>query len=41
MTAMFFDGSKFREHFFENGHPRNNPVKLFQNRTSSFRGEDF
>ena len=26
---------------FEKGHPRNNPVKLFQNQTSGFRGEDF
>ena len=26
---------------FEKGHPRNNPVKLFQNLTSGFRGEEF
>ena len=26
---------------FEKGHPRNIPVKLFQNLTSSFREEDF
>ena len=26
---------------FEKGHPRNIPVKLFQNRTSGFREEDF
>ena len=26
---------------FEKGYPRNIPVKLFQNRTSGFRGEDF
>ena len=25
---------------FEKGHPRNIPVKLFQNRTSGSRGED-
>ena len=27
--------------FFERGHPRNIPVKLFQNLTRGFRGEDF
>ena len=27
--------------FFEKGHPRNSPVKLFQNLTSSFGEEDF
>ena len=27
--------------FFEKGHPRNIPVKLFQNLTSSFREQDF
>ena len=26
---------------FEKGQPRNIPVKLFQNRTRSFREEDF
>ena len=26
---------------FEKGHPRNISVKLFHNRTSGFRGEDF
>ena len=26
---------------FWKGHPRNNPVKLFQNTTNSFRGEEF
>ena len=26
---------------FEKGHPRNYPAKLFQNRTGSFRGEEF
>ena len=26
---------------FEKGHPRNIPVKLFQNQTSGSRGEDF
>ena len=26
---------------FERGHPRNIPVKLFQNRTRGFREEDF
>ena len=25
--------------FFEKGHPKNNPVKLFQNLTSGFREE--
>ena len=34
---MFKDGSKF----FEKGHQRNIPVKLFQNLTSSFREKDF
>ena len=26
---------------FEKGHPRNIPVKLFQNQTISYKGEDF
>ena len=48
--AMFIEGSKFCEQFgriklsrklFEKGHPRNIPVKLFQNQTSGSRGEDF
>ena len=38
---MFIDGSKFREQFFKKGHPRNIPVKLFQNLTSGFGEEDF
>ena len=41
MAAMFFHGSIFREQFLKKGHPRNNPVKLFQNLTSGFRGEEF
>ena len=41
MAAMFFDGSKFCEQFSEKSYPRNNPVKLFQNLTSGFRGEEF
>ena len=32
---------KISRTFFEKGHPRNIPVKLFQNLTSSFREEDF
>ena len=36
-----FGGSKFREQFFKKSHPRNNPVKLFQNLASGFWGEDF
>ena len=39
--AMFIDRSKFREHFLKKGHPRNIPVKLFQNLTSGFEKEDF
>ena len=39
--AMFLDGSKFRLTIFEKSHPRNIPVKLFQNRTSGSRGGDF
>ena len=34
------DGSKFREQYFKKGHPKNIPVKLFQNLTSGFREED-
>ena len=41
MAAIFFDGSQFRERFFEKGHPRNNPVKVFQNLKSDFRGKEF
>ena len=41
IVPMFFDGSKFLEQVFEKGHPRNNPVKLFQNLTSGFGGEEF
>ena len=37
---MFIDGLKFGEFFFKS-HPRNSPVKLFQNLTSSFGEEDF
>ena len=40
MAAMFFNGSKFRR-IFEKGHPRNNPVRLFQYLTSGFRGQEF
>ena len=40
-TAMFFDGSKFREQCFEKGHTTNNLVKLFQIFTSGFGEEDF
>ena len=32
---------KLSRAFFEKGHPRNIPVKLFQNLTSGFREEDF
>ena len=32
---------KISQTIFEKGHPRNIPVKLFQNLTSSFREEDF
>ena len=39
--AMFMDGSKFSRTIFEKGHPRNIPVKLFQNLTRSFGEKDF
>ena len=39
--AMFFNGSKLRAQCLKGGHPRNNPVKLFKNRISGFREEDF
>ena len=32
---------KISQRIFEKGHPRNIPLKLFQNLTSSFREEDF
>ena len=32
---------KISQTSFEKGHPRNNPVKLFPNRTRGFREEDF
>ena len=32
---------KIPQSFFEKGHKRNNPVKLFQYRTNSCKGEDF
>ena len=38
--AMFMDGSKFREQFFK-CHPRNIPVKLFQNLNNGFGEDDF
>ena len=38
---MFMDRSKFRQQYFEKGHQRNIPVKLFQNLTSGFGEEDF
>ena len=37
----FFRLIKISRTSFEKGHPRNNPVKLFQNRTRGFRREDF
>ena len=37
---MFYGRIKLSRTFFEKGHPRNIPVKLFQNLKSSF-GEDF
>ena len=36
-----FPQIKISRTIFEKGHQRNNPVKLFQNLTSSFRGEEF
>ena len=38
--AVFIDKSKFCE-VFEKGHPRNIPVKLFQNLTSGFGEKSF
>ena len=32
---------KISQTFFEKGHPRNNPLNFFQNRTRGFREEDF
>ena len=37
----FFRWIKILQTSFKKGHPRNNPVKLFQNLTSGFRGEEF
>ena len=39
--SHFFWRIKISRTLFENGHPRNIPVKLFQNLTSSFGEEDF
>ena len=36
-----YGGIKISRTIFEKGHPRNIPVKLFQNLTSSFGEEDF
>ena len=41
LQPCFYDRSKISQTIFEKGHPRNNPVKLFQNLTSGFRGEEF
>ena len=41
IKAKFIDGSKFLRTIFEEGHPRNTPLKLFQNLTSAFGEEDF
>ena len=38
---MFLGRSKFHKQFFKKVHPRNIPVKLFQNLTSSFGEEVF
>ena len=40
-TAYVFPRIKISRTVFEKGHPRNIPVKLFQNRTRGFREEDF
>ena len=39
--AIFIDRSIFCEQFLKKGHPRNIPVKLFQNLTCGFGEEDF
>ena len=36
-----FGGIKISRTIFEKGHPRNIPVKIFQNQTSGFGEEDF
>ena len=36
-----YEGIEISRKLFEKGHPRNIPVKLFQNLTSGFREEDF
>ena len=36
-----FGRIKISRTIFEKGYPRNIPVKLFQNWTSGFRGEEF
>ena len=41
MRAMFFGRIKISRTNFEKGHPRNIPVKLFQNLTCNFGEEDF
>ena len=38
-AAMFFRRIRILRPIFEKGHPRNNPVKLFQNRTCGYRGD--
>ena len=40
-SGHVFPWVKISRTIFEKGHPRNNPVKLFQNLTSGFRGEEF
>ena len=39
--TMFIDRLKFREQFFEKGHPRNIFMKLFPHLTSGFREDNF
>ena len=39
--AMYNDGSKFHEQFLKKSHPRNIPLKLIKNLTSSFRENFF
>ena len=39
-SGHVFRRIKISRTLFEKGHPRNNPVTLFQNLTNGFRGEE-
>ena len=40
LAAILFNGAELFEQFWYKGHPRNLPVKLFQNPSGRFGGED-